>query len=103
MRLLLRFHSDAHDRGHHRLERSPHRPTQQGDRTPPQGEITLKTAADEMEVSTTTVRKLIRHHRSDRPDPVEFRRTMVGRLATEHGAATYGKSKRKLKRMIEAF
>ena len=58
-----------------------------------QGEITLKTAAAEMEMSTTTARKLLRHHRSGRPDPVEVRRAMTERLATEHGAAAYAKRK----------
>jgi hypothetical protein len=58
-----------------------------------QGEITIKTAAAEMEMSTATARKLLRHHRAGRPDPVEVRRTMVGRLATEDGAAAYAKRK----------
>jgi transposase len=56
-------------------------------------EISVKTAATELEVSTTTVRKLLAHHRSDRPDPVEVRQAMVERLATEEGAAAYAKRK----------
>ena len=56
-------------------------------------EITVKTAATELDVSTTTVRKLLAYHRSDRPDPVEVRQAMVERLATEAGAAAYAKRK----------
>jgi hypothetical protein len=58
-----------------------------------QAEITVKAAATEMGVSTTTVRKWLRNHRDGRPDPVEVRRAMVERLATEHGAAAYAKRK----------
>lgn len=56
-------------------------------------EITVKAAAVEMGVSTTTVRKWLANHRGGRPDPVAVRRTMVERLATEHGAAVYAKRK----------
>jgi transposase len=56
-------------------------------------EISIKAAADEMGVSTTTVRKWLRNHRSGRPDPVEVRQVMVERLATERGAAAYAKRK----------
>jgi transposase len=56
-------------------------------------EITVKTAAAEMGASTTTARKLLRNHRSGLPDPVEIRRAMVERLATERGAAAYAKRK----------
>jgi transposase-like protein len=55
-------------------------------------DLTIKAAAREMGVSTTTVRKLLRRHRSGRPDPVEVRRAMVERLATERGAAAYAKT-----------
>jgi len=55
--------------------------------------ITVKTAATELEVSTTTVRKLLAHHRSGRPDPVGVRQAMVERLATEEGATAYAKRK----------
>ena len=57
------------------------------------GEIHVKTAATELEVSTTTVRKLLTHHRSGRPDPVQVRQAMVEQLATEAGAAAYAKRK----------
>ena len=56
-------------------------------------EITAKQAAAEMGVSTTTVRKWLRNHRSGRPDPLEVRQAMVERLTTEHGAAAYAKRK----------
>ena len=56
-------------------------------------ELTVKAAATEMGVSTTTVRKWLRNHRSGRPDPVEVHRAMVERLATEGGAAAYAKRK----------
>lgn len=56
-------------------------------------EITIKTAAAEMGVSTTTARKLLRHHRSGHPDAVEVRHAMTERLATEGGAAAYARRK----------
>jgi predicted transcriptional regulator len=56
-------------------------------------EITVKAAATEMGVSTTTVRKWLSNYRGGRLDPVEVRRVMVERLATEHGAAAYAKRK----------
>ena len=56
-------------------------------------EITATQAAAEMGVSTTTVRKWLRNHRSGRPDPLEVRQAMVERLSTEHGAAAYAKRK----------
>ena len=56
-------------------------------------EITASQAAAEMGVSITTVRKWLRHHQSGRPDPLEVRRAMAERLATEHGAAAYAKRK----------
>ena len=55
--------------------------------------ITVTAAAEEMGVSTTTVRKWLANHRGGRPDPVAVRRAMVERLATEHGAAAYAKRK----------
>jgi len=55
--------------------------------------ITVKEAAAEMGVSTTTVRKWLRHHQSGRPDPLEVRRVMAERLTAEHGAAAYAKRK----------
>jgi predicted transcriptional regulator len=58
-----------------------------------QTKITVKEAAAEMGVSTTTVRKWLRNHRDGHPDPVEVRRAMVERLATEQGAAAYAKRK----------
>ena len=58
-----------------------------------QGGITVTAAAAEMEVSTTTARKLLRHHRAGHPDAVEVRQTMLDRLATEDGAAAYAKRK----------
>jgi hypothetical protein len=57
------------------------------------GEVTVKAAAEQMGVSTPTARRLLKNHRSGRPDPVEVRRAMVDRLATEHGAAAYAKRK----------
>lgn len=56
-------------------------------------EITVKAAAAEMGVSTTTVRKLLKNHRIGLPDSVTVRHAMVERLATEHGAAAYAKRK----------
>jgi hypothetical protein len=56
-------------------------------------QITVKAAAAELEVSTTTVRKLLAQHRSGRPDPVEVRQIMVQRLTTDQGAAAYAKRK----------
>ena len=56
-------------------------------------EITVKAAATEMGVSTTTVRNWLNDHRSGRPDPVAVRHAMGQRLATEHGAAAYAKRK----------
>jgi len=57
------------------------------------GDATVTSAATEMGVSTTTVRKLLRNYRADRPDSIEVRQAMVERLATEHGAAVYAKRK----------
>jgi hypothetical protein len=57
------------------------------------GDITVRVAATELGVSTTTVRKLLRNHRSGLPDSFTVRHAMVERLATEHGAALYAKRK----------
>ena len=56
-------------------------------------EITITASAVELGVSTTTVRKLLKNHRSGLPDSVTVRHAMVERLATEHGAAAYAKRK----------
>jgi transposase len=56
-------------------------------------EITVTAAAGELGVSTTTIRKLLKKHRSGLPDSFQVRRDMVERLATEHGAAAYAKRK----------
>ena len=56
-------------------------------------EITVTAAATELGVSTTTVRKLLRKHRSGLPDSFQVRRDMVERLATDNGAAAYAKRK----------
>ena len=57
------------------------------------GEITFTAAATDMGMSTTTAHKLLRDYRAGRPDPVEARQTMLGRLATDNGAAAYAKRK----------
>ena len=57
------------------------------------GEITVREAANQMGVSTTWARKLLRDHRSGRPDPAQLRNAMLERLATETGAASYAKRK----------
>ena len=53
----------------------------------------MQDASTEMGVSTTTVRKLLKNHRSGLPDSFTVRNAMVERLATEHGAAAYSKRK----------
>jgi transposase len=58
-----------------------------------QGELTVSQAAAEMGVSHTWARKLLRDHRSGRPDPAQLRNAMLERLATETGAAAYAKRK----------
>ena len=65
-------------------------------------EITVKVAATEMGVSTTTVRKWLNDHRSGRPDPVAVRHAMGQRLATEHGAAAYAKRKTAVETDVKA-
>ncbi len=57
------------------------------------GEITVKAAAEEMGVSTTWARRLLRDHRNRRPDPAQLRNAMLERLASELGAAAYAKRK----------
>ena len=56
-------------------------------------ETTVTAAAAELGVSTTTVRKLLKNHRSGLPDSFQVRRDMVERLATDNGAAAYAKRK----------
>ncbi len=46
-----------------------------------------------MGVSTTWARKLLRDHRSGRPDPAQLRNAMLKRLTTDTGAAAYAKRK----------
>ena len=57
------------------------------------GEVSVFKAAKEMGVSETWARKLLRDHRSGRPDPAQLRNAMLERLATETGAAAYAKRK----------
>ncbi|MCZ7532628.1 MAG: transposase [Acidimicrobiia bacterium] len=57
------------------------------------GGITVRDAATELGVSTTTVHKLLKNHRNGLPDSFTVRQAMVERLATEHGAAVYAKRK----------
>jgi len=56
-------------------------------------ELTVSQAASEMGVSTTWARKLLRDHRSGRPDPAQLRNVMLERLASDTGAAAYAKRK----------
>jgi len=56
-------------------------------------ETTVTAAATELGVSTTTIRKLLKKHRSGLPDSFQVRRDMVERLATDNGAAAYAKRK----------
>lgn len=57
------------------------------------GEITVRDSAEEMGVSTTWVRKLLKDHRSGCLDPAQLRNIMLERLASETGAAAYAKRK----------
>ncbi len=57
------------------------------------GDLTVGAAAEEMGVSTTWARKLLRDHRSGRPDPAQLRNAMLKRLTTDTGAAAYAKRK----------
>ena len=56
-------------------------------------EITMRQAAEEMGVSTTWARKLLRDHSNGRPDPAQLRNAMLERLASETGAVAYAKRK----------
>jgi transposase len=57
------------------------------------GEITVRHAADQMGVSATWARKLLKRHRDGRSDPAQLRNEMLERLATKTGAAAYAKRK----------
>jgi hypothetical protein len=57
------------------------------------GKITVRQAAEQMGVSETWARELLRAYRNDGPDPAEVRSEMEDRLATEAGAARYAKRK----------
>ncbi|MGI8515384.1 MAG: transposase [Acidimicrobiia bacterium] len=57
------------------------------------GEITVRDAAQEMGVSATWVRKLLRGYLDGDPEPAKLRTEMLQRLATETGAAAYAKRK----------
>lgn len=57
------------------------------------GELTLTQAAEQMGVSHTWVRKLVKDHRRGVADPAQLRIEMEQRLASEDGAAAYAKRK----------
>jgi len=57
------------------------------------GELTIRDAANEMGVSTTWARKLLRDHQAGRFDPAQLRAEMLERLGTPEGAAAYAKRK----------
>jgi transposase len=57
------------------------------------GKISFRRAAEQMGVSETWARELLRAYRSDGPDPAQVRSEMEDRLATEAGAARYAKRK----------
>ena len=57
------------------------------------GKISIRQAAEQMGVSETWARELLRSYRSDGPDPAADRSDMEDRLATEAGAARYAKRK----------
>jgi transposase len=57
------------------------------------GELTIRQAAEEMGVSQTWARELLRALRANDPDPAQVRSSMEERLATDTGAATYAKRK----------
>ena len=57
------------------------------------GKISIRQAAEQMGVSETWARELLRSYRSDGPDPAAVRSDMEDRLATEAGAARYAKRK----------
>jgi hypothetical protein len=57
------------------------------------GELTIRQAAEEMGVSQTWARELLRAYRANGPDPAQIRSSMEERLATDTGAAAYAKRK----------
>ena len=57
------------------------------------GKITIRQAAEQMGVSETWARELLRRYQHDGPDPTEVRCDMEARLASETGAAHYAKRK----------
>jgi len=57
------------------------------------GDITVRSAAAELGVATTTVRKLLKHHRRGLPDSAQVRQAMVERLGTDAGTAAYATRK----------
>jgi transposase len=57
------------------------------------GKISVRRAAQQMGVSETWARELLRAYRSDGPDPAGVRSEMEARLASEAGAASYAKRK----------
>jgi len=57
------------------------------------GQLTVRQAAEQMGVSETWARKLLRDHRSGFADPAQLREEMKKRLGTEAGAAAYAKRK----------
>jgi len=57
------------------------------------GYLTVTAAAEVMGVSTAWARRLLRDHRSGRPDPTYLRIIMLECRATESGAAAYAKRK----------
>ncbi len=57
------------------------------------GDVTVRAAATDLGVSTTTVRKLLNHHRRGLPDSAQVRQAMVERLGSDEGAAAYAKRK----------
>ncbi len=57
------------------------------------GEISVRHAAEEMGVSHTWVRRLLKDHRRGVADPAQLRIEMQERLASDTGAAAYAKRK----------
>jgi transposase len=57
------------------------------------GALTIRQAAQEMGVSETWARELLRAYRANGPDPAVIRAAMEERLASETGAAAYAKRK----------
>jgi maltose-binding protein MalE len=57
------------------------------------GKISVRRAAQQMGVSETWARELLRAYRSDGPDPAQIRSEVEARLASEAGATSYAKRK----------